>query len=158
MFDKFFQLTLNQYIERWQLQPDKIMDRPAFMNLSPTTVEYRYGFNQDGYDFLGKIFTDKRRQYPEASSGAVEGIVRGLTGVQPSAAGHSVTICPRLTKNTSWVTVENIPVFTGLISVSHQSATKTSFANKSDKALTWRAMFQGIFAQITAGAVMGKTD
>lgn len=31
-FERFYQLTLNEYMERWQLEVDKIMQRPAFMN------------------------------------------------------------------------------------------------------------------------------
>ena len=276
-FDRFFRLTLNDYVERWQLQPGKIMDRPASMNLKPSTVKYkyargipsydesqtdltvsgdllgmiyngsriyakilsarnqsqpsekyakqasdyrqliesrwwdkasqsyfaffksdkkfypggisssefllwynviedpsriikslrdisnsqvevlsylpmlfyRYGLNQEAYEFLGKIYTDKRRAYPEASCGAIEGIVRGLMGVEPSAAEGILTTCPRLTAKTAWVTVENIPVYSGLISVQHRGSSKTSFTNKSDQAVTWRAMFQGAFARIS---------
>ncbi len=275
-FDSFFQLTLNQYVERWQLQADKIMERPALMNMTNETVKYkfsrgipsydesqddltvssdllamiyngfktysqilklknkeelsqqysrraleylhlidslwwdetsesyfafyktdkkfniggisnsefllwyqviedpariikslgeirnsqvevlsylpmlfyRYGYNNDGYEFLGKIFTDKRRMYPEASIGAIEGIVHGLMGIEPAAAENRITTCPRLAANTDWVSVENIPVFSGLISVQHDSQTKTTFANKSDKSLIWRAAFQGSFKQI----------
>ena len=275
-FDRFFQLTLNQYVERWQLQPDKIMDRPPLMNLKPSTTKYRYsrgipsydelqsdltvssdllgmiyngfktyakilklrnqnelsekyakrasayqqliesrwwdeksqayfgfftsdkkfnaggiansefllwynviekperivkslrdirnsqvevlsylpmlfyryGMNQEAYDFLGRIYADQRRAYPEAACAAVEGIVRGLMGIEPSAADGIVTTCPRLTENTAWVTVENIPVYCGLISVQHLSSSRTCFANKSGQAVTWRAMFQGSFAMI----------
>ena len=275
-FDRFFRLTLNEYVERWQLQSDKIMDRPASMNLKPSTTKYkyargipsydesqadltvsgdllgmiyngfrtyakvlhfrhqgeladkyakeaqkyrkildsrwwdegsqayhgfytsdkkfheggiansefllwynvienpgrivkglrdirnsqvevlsylpmlyyRYGLNQDAYDFLGKIYADKRRAYPEAACGVVEGIVRGLMGIEPSAADGIVTTCPRLTANTAWVSVENIPVYCGLISVQHLSSSTTCFANKSGQAITWRAMFQGSFAMI----------
>lgn len=279
-FDRFFQLTLNQYTERWQLQPDRIMDRPAYMNLKPGTVQYRYargipsydeqqndisvsgdligmiyngfrtyarilkvtgrgemsgpyeekagrylqlidslwwdrenssyygfykktdgqfypggsgnsefllwyqviseparieksmldlqnsqvevlsylpmlfyryGYNLYAYDFLKRIYTDKRRMYPEASSGAIEGIVRGLMGVEPSTVENRIATCPRLTAATTTVTVENIPVFTGLVSVRHESAFKTTFANKSEKPLTWRATFQGSFKQIMSG-------
>jgi hypothetical protein len=275
-FNSFFEVTLNQYIERWQLQPDRIMERPAIMNLKPGTVKYRYargipsydesqddmvvssdllgmiyngfntyaqilnlknqdelsaqyqkkageylrlidslwwdessksyfafyktdkkfyhggvsnsefmlwyhvikdpariqkslreirnsqvevlsylpmlfyryGFNKDGYDFLVKIYYDKRRSYPEASSGVIEGIVSGLMGVEPSVIDSRITTCPRLSQKSNWVTVENIPVFTGLISLRHESPTKTVFANKSDNEVTWRAMFQGSYKQI----------
>ncbi len=275
-FDKFFQLTLNQYVEKWQLQAEKIMDRPGMMNLKPETVKYkqargipsydesqdnlavsgdllgmiyngfktyskilklrgenglseryagkaaeyrhlidslwwnqgsqsysafyktdkkfstggisnsefllwynviedpariikslhdisnsqvevlsylpmlfyRYGLNTEGYDYLVKIFRDKRRMYPEASCGAIEGIVRGLMGVEPSAAENRIATCPRLANEKIGVTVENIPVFSGLISVSHDSPSKTIFANKSDKSFTWRATFQGSFEHI----------
>jgi hypothetical protein len=276
-FDLFFQLTLNEYIERWQLGPENIMQRPAFMNRTPETIKYkyargipsydegqdeisvsgdlvgmiyngfktyaqilrltgradqsghfdamaaeyrtlidslwwdssnhtyhgffkqadgkfypggisnsefllwyhviqepdrimksldelrnsqvevlsylpmlfyRYGLNQDAYDFLYKIFTDKRRMYPEASSGAIEGIVRGMMGVEPSASQNLIVTCPRLVPETPTVTVENIPVFAGLISLRHESPTRTILANKSDKSFTWRATFQGSFQQI----------
>ena len=109
---------------------------------------YRFGNNENGYHFLQKIYANKRRQYPEASSGCIEGIVHGLMGVQPSAAEGIVTTCARLTPKTSWISIENIPIFSGLISVSHQSAVKTVFANKSAKKITWRAMFQGSFRHI----------
>jgi len=277
VFDSFFKLTLNQYVERWQLEPERIMDRPAFMNLKPTTVKYRlargipsydeqqddisvsgdligmiyngfityakmlkitgrvemsipyeemagqyrqlidslwwdkenntyfgfykktdgkffpggvsnsefllwyqvisdpvrieksmlelqnsqvevlsylpmlfyrYGYNQYAYDFLKRIYYDNRRMYPEASSGAVEGIVRGMAGVEPSASENRITTCPRLIPKTNWITVENIPVFSGLISVRHESSGKTSFANKSEKEIIWRAAFQGAFQEI----------
>jgi hypothetical protein len=277
VFDRFFRLTLNQYVERWQLQPGRIMDRPAFMNIRPTTVRYRfargipsydeqqddisvsgdligmvyngfmtyakilkvtvrvemsghyeeiagqyrqlidslwwdkenntyfgfyrktdgkfypggisnsefllwyqvitdpvrigksmlelqnsqvevlsylpmlfyrYGYNQYAFDFLKRIYYDKRRLYPEAASGAIEGIVRGMMGVEPSASENRITTCPRLIPETNWITVENISVFSGLISVSHESSGKTRFANKSEKEITWRAAFQGAFREI----------
>jgi hypothetical protein len=46
------------------------------------------------------------------------------------------------------VAVENIPVFSGLISLCHTSSVETNFANESDKDLIWRAMFQGAFTKI----------
>jgi len=277
VFDQFFKLTLNQYVDRWQLQPERIMDRSAFMNLKPNTIKYRYargipsydeqqddisvsgdligmvyngfmtyakilkvtgrgemsgpyeekawqfrqlidslwldkenntyfgfykktdgkfyaggisnsefllwyhvicdpvrieksmlelqnsqvevlsylpmlfyryGYNQYAYDFLKRIYYDKRRMYPEASCGAIEGIVHGMMGLEPSASENKITTCPRLIPKTNWITVENIPVFSGLISVRHESSSKTSFANKSEKEITWRAAFQGAFQEI----------
>lgn len=119
---------------------------------------YRFGYNENGYRFLQKIYANKRRQYPEASSGCIEGIVHGLMGVQPSAAEGIITTCPRLTSNTSWISIENIPVFSGLISVTHQSAEKTIFTNKSILPITWRAMFQGSFQHIKVNGVKLPTS
>jgi hypothetical protein len=104
---------------------------------------YRYDFNNEGYDFLQKIFTDKRRDYPEASSGAIEGIVRGMMGIEPVAAEDLIQTCSHLVKNTGWVSIENIPVFSGYISVGHYSDHKTTFASKSGRDVTWRAVFPG---------------
>ncbi len=109
---------------------------------------YRFGYNENGYRFLQKIYSNKRRQYPEASSGCIEGIVHGLMGVQPSAAEGIVTTCPRLTEKTTWITMKNIPIFSGLISVAHQSAVKTVFTNEASNSIIWRAMFQGVFKNI----------
>jgi hypothetical protein len=109
---------------------------------------YRYGYNADAYTFLGKIYTDKRRMYPEASSGAIEGIVRGMMGVEPSASENRLVTLPRLVPATSSVTVENIPVFSGLVSVHHQSNTLTVLANRSDKPIIWRASFPGSYRSI----------
>ena len=44
---------------------------------------------------------------------------------------------------------ENIPVFSGKISILHQSAGSSTFANKSGKELIWRAMFPGNVAMIS---------
>jgi hypothetical protein len=41
-FDSFFRLTLNEYIEKWQLQPGLIMQRPAIMNVYPASEGSRF--------------------------------------------------------------------------------------------------------------------
>jgi len=275
-FDRFFRVTLDQYVERWQLQAEKIMSRPALMNVKPATTKYKYargipsydeseadlavsgdllgmiynayrayakilrlrnlaepseryaaraaaylrliesrwwdesshsyyafyktdgkfygggiaqsefllwygviekperitkslrdirnsqvevlsympmlfyrhGMNAEAYEFLGKIYADGRRAYPEAASGAIEGIARGLVGIEPSASAGIVATCPRLTARTAWVAVENVPVWSGLVSVRHESPATTVFANKSARAITWRAMFEGAYEEI----------
>jgi len=277
-FDKFFQLTLNQYVERWQLQPDKIMDRPALMNLKPGTIKYkfarglpsydesqddltvssdllamilnafrtysqilklrgeeklsgqylkramqyeelldklwwdensktyfsfykadkkvyhggingplfllwyqavknpdrikstlqellkapvqieglsylpvlfyRYGYHQEGYEFLTRIYTNERRLYPEASSGVIEGIVRGMMGVESEASENRITTCPRLLPGTRWALVENIPVFVGLITVRQEANNQTTLINNSAKEFIWRVVFPGFSPEI----------
>jgi len=109
---------------------------------------YRHGMNAEAYEFLGKIYADGRRVYPEAASGAIEGIARGLVGNEPSASAGIVATCPRLTARTAWVAVEDVPVWSGLVSVRHESPATTVFANKSARAITWRAMFEGAYEEI----------
>ena len=270
-FDRFFRLTLKEYIERWQLQPDRIMQRAAFPNLRPGTVKYRkargipsydeqqdslvlgsdllgmiqngfatyarilaargdsaagiaylaqaarykrllderwwddrtqlyhgflsangsftpgaasgsefllwygvvsdperirralaalrnsqvevlsylpmlfyrYGEDSSAYDFLQRIHADPRRDYPEASSGAVEGIVRGLLGVEPSARDGRVATHPHLTPATTWVSADSIPTFAGPVSVRHDGLTSTTFTVQGTRPVTWRATFPG---------------
>ena len=277
VFDRFFRLTLHEFVDKWQLGPDVIMDRPAFMNRKPETKKYyyargipsydeqqedisvsgdligmiyngfrvyahilnetgrsheaapyrekasqylqlidslwwnregetyhgfykqtegrfypggisnsefllwyhvisnpdridkslqelrnsqvevlsylpmlfyRYGYNRDAYDFLGKIYTDKRRMYPEASSGAIEGIVRGMMGVEPAASENRLVTLPRLIEATTSVTVENIPIFSGLISIHHEANKLSILANRSDRPIIWRASFPGSYRNI----------
>ena len=290
-FDRFFRLTLNEYIDRWQLQPDRIMSRPPLMNLRPSTLKYRnargipsydesqeeisvssdligmicngfakyaailkmkgedslssfyqdrsdqylnlidslwwdegkrdyhgfykyhdgfsgggisnsefllwygiisdperinssldhiknsqvevlsylpllfyrYGMNDEAYNFLMKIYTDKRRSYPEASCGAVEGIISGLMGIRPDASHNLIMTCPHLAADEKWVQADNVPVFSGLISVRHLSNTASIFANKSGRVVNWMPVFYGNFSQIRIGkdlfsASTGKDD
>ncbi len=123
---------------------------------------YRNGLNGDAYGFLQKIHSDKRKAYPEGASGAIEGIVRGLMGIQPVADEKVVITCPRLTDKTPGVTLENVPVLSGLVSVRHESDHETSFANKSSKPLVWRAMFMGSHNIVRSGKqalkAMHQTD
>ncbi len=275
-FDRFFRITLNEYVERWQLQPDRIMERPARMNIRPGTVRfreargipsydesqedisvsgdllgmiyngfmtyskilelrgnvelskkyrvtadkyaslidslwwdektgsyngfyrrdgnfrpggsgqsefllwygairdpqriekslqelsnsqvevlsylpalfYRYSHNEEAYGFLCKLYSDKRRDYPEASAGILEGIVRGTMGIEPDAAENLVATCPRLTGKTDWAMLEDLKVFCGKISVKHESNYSSVFENKTQAEVKWRAMFNGRFEKI----------
>lgn len=112
------------------------------MSYYPMTY-YMYGKNKIAYNYLYKLYTNERRDYPEVASGVIEGIVCGLAGVEPNAAENRISTCPRLTEPTHWIAIENLPTFAGLVSVLHQSGTKTSFANKSAKEIIWRASFPG---------------
>jgi len=124
----------------------------SLKKLSDTQVEvlsylpalfYRYGYDSLAYDYLKRIYADKRRDYPEASSGVIEGIVRGLFGIEPEAGKNMITTCSHLTGVTSWAGIKNVPLFSGRISVVHQSDRKTSFSNESDRKVIWRAVFKG---------------
>lgn len=272
-FDRFFHVTLNEYVDRWQLQPDKIMKRPLYLNISPVEIKnnyfgtvrgiatysdfegnviassdllsiiylaynayadilrmrgdislseqyrktgeqykelfksswkntfsdqyfaylkkdhtfksgsniyalinrlidspgqikavmanivsgtyniesksylpmlcYNYGMYDKAYQYFKEIAIDERRIYPEASAGIIEGVICGLAGVEVTAAENRIKTCPHLTEQTPWITVENIPVYAGRISLKHFSNTKTTLANRSDKEIGWRAAFMG---------------
>ena len=73
----------------------------------------------------------------------------GLAGVDADVTANRITTLPRFTDATRWVSIENIPVFSGKISILHQSAGSSTFANKSGKELIWRAMFPGNVAMIS---------
>ena len=72
-----------------------------------------------------------------------------LAGVDADVTANRITTLPRFTDATRWISIENIPVFSGKISILHQSAGSSTFANKSGKELIWRAMFPGNVAMIS---------
>ena len=121
-------------------------------------IYYRYGMNDIAYRYLKNLYADERRDYPEIASATIEGIVSGMIGIEPDALRNTIRTCPRLTDATQWVSVENVPVFSGWISVSHASPQKTSFVNKTKKDITWRACFQGNYRTIIYNGKSIKTD
>ena len=99
---------------------------------------------QEGTAFVGGIIGD-------GHGCAVRQVVQrvGLAGVDADVTANRITTLPRFTDATRWVSIENIPVFSGKISILHQSAGSSTFANKSGKELIWRAMFPGNVAMIS---------
>ena len=109
---------------------------------------YRYGYVAEGYDFLRKIYADDRRMYPEASAGLIEGIVRGMMGIEPLASENRIITCPKLKPEFPSVTVQDVPVFSGKISVHHASNTETVLANRAGLPFSWRALFYGTWRAV----------
>ena len=72
-----------------------------------------------------------------------------IEDVDADVTANRITTLPRFTDATRWISIENIPVFSGKISILHQSAGSSTFANKSGKELIWRAMFPGNVAMIS---------
>jgi hypothetical protein len=110
---------------------------------------YRHGMNEIAYRYLEGLDSDDRRDYPEVASGMIEGIVSGLAGIEPDAINNIVRTCPRLTDATQWVSVENVPIFSGNVSVLHKSNQKSVFINKTDRDIVWQASFPGDYSKIT---------
>ena len=139
-------------------KPERINRLLAILSEKETNVEsmsyypkifYKYGRQDMGYHYLKELYANERRDYPEVASGVIEGIVCGLAGVDADVTANRITTLPRFTDATRWVSIENIPVFSGKISILHQSAGSSTFANKSGKELIWRAMFPGNVAMIS---------
>ena len=139
-------------------KPERINRLLAILSEKETNVEsmsyypkifYKYGRQDMGYHYLKELYANERRDYPEVASGVIEGIVCGLAGVDADVTANRITTLPRFTDATRWISIENIPVFSGKISILHQSAGSSTFANKSGKELIWRAMFPGNVAMIS---------
>lgn len=121
-------------------------------------VFYRYGFSETAYNYINQLYNAPRRDYPEVASSLIESVVCGLAGIEVNAAENRINSCPQFTDETHWVGIENIPTFTGFISILHVSATKSSFLNKGDRIVTWRVMFKGKHSDILYDGKKIKTS
>lgn len=119
---------------------------------------YRYGKNEEAYRCMKELFVDGNRDIPQIHSTMIEALVCGLAGVDANVTTNRITTVPRFTEETKWVAIENIPVFSGRISVFHQSERKTQFLNKSNDEVIWRAMFPGEVTRINGSKALPTTD
>ena len=147
--------------------PAKLNHLLSFMIDKETNVEsmsyypmifYRNARKEVGYNYMNQLFNHERRDYPEVASSIIETIVCGLAGVEADFTNHRVSTVPRLSNATNWVAIENIPIFSGQISVSHASSSKSSFINKTDKEIIWRAKFEGKHMNINGSKAQQSTD
>lgn len=104
---------------------------------------YSYAYNKEAYRQLTALPTMDRSDYPEVSYGAMEGIVVGMAGIQVNAGKKQVRTLSRLTSETEWINLQNLPAMGGTISVRHDRTNKTIFKNHIDKAVMWKAVFSG---------------
>lgn len=104
---------------------------------------YKYGFRDKAYDYILHLTdpTTKRREYPEVSYGVIEGIVHGYMGIEPDATTKMVTTLYR-GKIGTVSEVDSLPVLNTVLSIKQESQ-KTTFHNKGNTSLQWRAMFSG---------------
>lgn len=83
----------------------------------------------------------KRREYPEVSYGAVQGLVQGVMGIDADARVNRITtLFNGRAEDTH--TIENLPVLQRNVSVT-ESAKTASLRNAGASAVQWRVMFAG---------------
>jgi len=123
-------------------------------------IMYRYGKHEAAYNLLIKLANSSRRNYPEVPYTVVGTMVTGLMGIElevnpPDMAYYwggyvdrFITTLPRLTGNTEWAELENLPVRTNKIAVKHEGLSKTVFTNRSGPSLIWKAQFPGIYENL----------
>lgn len=104
---------------------------------------YRYGYNDEGYDYLVNLPTMTRADYPEVSFGFIEGCVCGAMGFQPSFADKCVATVSRLTSPDIDSEIRNIAVFDGYMSLHHVGNTFTEISNNTSIDLKWDVSFIG---------------
>jgi hypothetical protein len=116
---------------------------------------YTNGYWNKAYDYILYCSSPatNRREYPEVSYGVIEGIVKGLMGVNPDAVNKRIsTIHRTTTQQTS--ELKDLPVLGTTLAITHIGNSKTIMRNTGNKTITWRAMFNGNFHN---GKANGKT-
>ena len=133
------------------------VDRPEKVRLAINTVTteqieilsyapvvfWRSGYPAIARDKLLAIAASERRDDPEASFGAIEGIVCGLLGIRPLADRNTIYTRSGLMHNSGFVEVSELPVYPGRVTVKHIGTTNSEFVNHSECRVVWRAEFSG---------------
>jgi hypothetical protein len=104
---------------------------------------YIHGYWEKAYAYLLHL-TDPatpRREYPEVSFAVVEGIVKGLMGVEPNATRQSAATIFRGKAGTV-AGLTNLTLLHTVVDISHGER-RTEFFNKGNVAVTWKAVFEG---------------
>ena len=106
---------------------------------------YNYGHAEVAYAELVEQMhpTYARREYPEVSFAALGNIVTGLMGIAPDARTQTIATCPRLTAETPWVTLRDLPVFANQMQVTHRGCTEPVVSNLRGEPFQWQAKFSG---------------
>lgn len=116
---------------------------------------YQYGQVDLAYaELLAQVEPSyARREYPEVSFAFVGAIVTGLMGIAPDARTRTITTCPRLTAQTPWITIQQLPVFANQIEVTHTGDHETVLCNQQGGAFLWQAKFAGQHAELQVDGI-----
>jgi len=121
-------------------------------------IYYQYGRNDAAYAALCQLIDPalKRRDYPEVSYSVVGTVATGLMGISADASRRLVQTFPRLTRETNWVSIDQLPVFGNEISVRHTGDNETTLTNQSGGPLQWKAAFKapGDLPNLTSGELL----
>jgi hypothetical protein len=158
------------FLLRWNVVPadraSSVVDHLISV-LSQTGVEmtsylpletYRYGRAEDAHKLLVKLVSSdlKRREYPEVSYAAIEGLALGLMGIQREAASWTITSISRLTPQTHWAELDHIPVWSNEVKIRHDGRHQSTLTNLSGRAITWEARFYAQKANLRVNGVTRK--
>ena len=108
---------------------------------------YRLGYADKAHEILTSLPGVKRSDYPEVSFGAVEGIFRGLMGIEASASRGTVATCHRGAADVT-DSATGVPVAGGTVDVTHKGHTSSTLTNRTGRTLKWEASFAGSPAQL----------
>lgn len=101
---------------------------------------YRYGYRDEGRKILTELMDMKRSDYPEVSFGVIDGIFRGLMGIDVSASAESITT-QFGGRNDETMTAEDVPALGGTVTVRHDGTKSSTLTNRAGLELQWTAKF-----------------
>jgi len=116
-------------------------------------VLYKYGLHAEALDMIMLISdpSASRRTYPEVSFSVVGAVATGLMGISPLETG--IATISRVGTASDWVELNHFSHRNSVASLRHDGLSSSTFSVLSGDKLTWRATFQGAFAEL---AVNGK--
>ena len=83
----------------------------------------------------------RRREYPEVSYAAIEGLVFGYMGLECGAEG-TVTTRPALGED-EWAEIAALPLWDGTVGLRHEGRNRSRLVNGTGKTIRWTACFGG---------------
>ncbi len=113
---------------------------------------YRYGYNDEAYEYLISLPAMTRADYPEVSFGIIEGCVSGVMGFRPSYADKTVETLSRM-KEKEEAEIKNISSFDGYMTVKHIGNDYTEIVNNTNIGLSWKASFLGEYPYIESNGI-----
>jgi hypothetical protein len=136
--------------ERIQLTLDQVIALEPGLNVESRSyvpeILYRYGRSQAGYQVLRCLFDPglPRREYPELSFALVGALVTGVMGLTADSRERLVRTLPRLTAETGWAKMEQVPVFELQLAIEHTGCIQTRLTCQSGQPFYWQAAFPGL--------------
>ncbi len=123
-------------------------------------ILYRYGEDEAAYARILALAdpAKERREYPEVPFAVVGAIATGLMGVRPDATLRTVETRSGLTAATPWAELRNLPVFDGLVDIRHEARHSTALTARSGGAFVWRAVFEGVWDELTVEGIARKAE
>ena len=121
-------------------------------------IFYRYGADDSAYAEILRLSdpAKKRREYPEVPFAVVGAVATGLMGIEPDARTRTVATRSRLTAETEWAELRNIPVFDSSIDIRHDGRRETSMTLRSGGKVVWKAVVEGHWEELTVNGTPQK--
>lgn len=101
------------------------------------------GYADEAYRLIGEIPAMSRSEYPEVSFGMIEAIIRGGMGIAPDASKRALTTEYRFGNMECDMTVENVPLFDGNITLTHSGSKSSTLVNNTSYTIKWTPVFNG---------------